>query len=396
MIELNKLYRTALENASLVRAFHKRYLYIRLKQRLTKEEKGKKPVLLVSGIRGVGKTTLLLQLFDELKNVFYFSGDSIFVKTSSLYAVVEEAYRNGYETIFIDEIHHYPKWVEEIKNIYDDFNLQVVASGSSTAAIKKGSLLLGRRAIDFPLNPLTFGEYFYLKEGKKYSSQIKDVLDKKATLRWLAEHREVEKYYREYLLTGGFPLEIEKKDSIFKLTKRMIYEDAVAEFNLTEKKVDVIERLLGFLSVSKLGEFSYTSFSLVSGYSKSTIYEAVNMLKELGLLTAIEEEGAKSKAKAIIKLVFSHSNLRAAFAEQLMQTADIGSLREEYFIFHMKNLGFPIFIPKKGKKNPDYKVKIGNKKILFEIGGGSKTRKQFGDEEGILMDDEKLVVLGFV
>jgi hypothetical protein len=47
------------------------------------------------------------ELFDELKDSFYFSADSIIARTSTIYEIVEQAYRAGYKNIFIDEIHKY-------------------------------------------------------------------------------------------------------------------------------------------------------------------------------------------------------------------------------------------------------------------------------------------------
>ena len=393
MIELDKLYRIALENAALTRDYKKRFIYEKLKKLTNSKGRG---AFLISGLRGIGKTTVMLQIFDELKNAFYFSADSSLIRTESIYTTTEQAYRNGYKFIFIDEIHKYPKWVSELKNIYDDFNVKVIASGSSTAAIRKGSIELGRRAMDIEMSPLTFKEFFYLNEGEKYTADMSEVLDKRSAIKWLAEHPRVERYYKNYLDYGGFPIAKTDEKTIFKLIRRMIYEDALAEFSLTRNKVDVAEKLLGFLSVSKLGEFSYTSFSSTSGYAKSTIYDVVNMLKELDILTGIEQESAKSKANEIIKLMFFHPNLRNAVAEQLMKKAEIGSLREEYFVFHMREIGIPVFIPKKMKKNPDYLVKINNKKMLFEIGGRSKTNKQLSGKDGTVLGDEALIVLGFV
>ena len=394
MAEIDKLYRIAVENAAQVSSYKRRFAYEKLRELLDEKAQGKKPAILISGLRGIGKTTLMLQLFNDVKGAFYFSADSIIVKTSTIYNLVEEAYRQGYSSIFIDEIHKYPRWIEELKNIYDDFNVRIIASGSSTAAIKKGSIILGRRALDFPLSLLTLREFFYLKENEDYAATMDDVMDRKAVIRWLATHPKAEKYYKEYLSVGGFP--IAESGAIFKLIKRMIYEDALAEFSLTKNKVDVSERLLGFLSLSKPGEFSYTSFSSMSGYAKSTIYEVVEMLKELGLLRSVGEKTPKTEAKGSMKLLFSHPNLRAAFADQLMKEPEIGALREEYFLFHMANLGYPTSLPKKMKKNPDYNVKIDNSELLFEIGGASKTAKQLGGREGIVLDDEALVVLGFV
>ncbi len=391
MAEFDRLYRIALENAAIAKNYRKRYLFTEL-EHVTKARK--KGITLISGIRGVGKTTLMLQLFNRIENAFYFSADSVLVRSKRIYDMVENLYRQGYTTIFIDEIHKYPRWIEELKNIYDSFNVRIVASGSSTAAIKKGNISLGRRSIGISLTPLEFGEFIYLKTGKRYSASFAEMLDKKKAMQWMAEHPEVEKYYGEYLIHGGFP--IEAKEQIFPLVKKMIYEDALAEFSLTRNKVDVAERLLGFLSLSRPGEFSYTSFSNMSNYAKSTIYETVNMLKELEILCAVEGKKPKEAAKGTIKLLFSHPNIRVAFAEQLMNDAAKGALREEYFVFHMNALGIPLQIPKKGRKNPDYLANIKGKELICEVGGKAKSRAQLMGKKGVVLSDENLVVLGFV
>jgi len=395
-IDIDKIYKIALENAVRTQTLRKRFLYNDLQKRIkAKTTNTKSPALLISGIRGIGKTTLLLQLFHQENNAFYFSADSLLVKSSTVYSLVEQAYRSGYKTIFIDEIHTYPHWIEELKNIYDDFNIQIIASGSSMASIRKGAIMLGRRAQDIPLSPLTFNEFFYLREGHLYNAEFENLFDKKNLIRWLAEHPHIEKHYKEYLAIGGFPLSIEK-NTIFNLIKRMIYEDAVAEFSLTKNKIDIIDRLLSFLSLSPPGEFSYTSFSTTTGYGKSTIYEAVHLLKELGIIRIIEQDSPKAQAKATIKILFSHPNFRHAFAQETMQDATISALREEYFTFHMSQLGFHLSIPKNLKKSPDYEIKIKNKKWIFEIGGASKSAIQLEHREGLILNDNHLIFLGFV
>ncbi|HIH22859.1 TPA: AAA family ATPase [Candidatus Micrarchaeota archaeon] len=397
-ISLDALYRVALENANRAKEYRKRYVYSELRNLLSQFQalKNKKPCILIPGIRGIGKTTIMLQLFSDLKDAFYFTADSLLVKSSTLYSLVEQAHRTGYKTVFIDEIHRYPNWAAELKNIYDSFNVQIVASGSSTAAIKKGSLFLGRRAYEIPLFPLSFGEYVYLQEGQRYEANIIDILNKRASIQWIADHPSVEKHYNNYLLTGGFPFRLEERGSLFSLMKKMIYEDALTEFNLSEAKVDVAERILSFLAASKLGEFSYTSFSSTSGYSKSTVYEGARLLIELELLRVVSGATPKAKANETVKILFSHPNLRAAFADQLMVSPDIGALREEYFVFHLSLLGIPVFLPKKMKKNPDYEAVVFGKHMIFEIGTASKTKKQLQGLEGAVLDPIGLMVLGFV
>ena len=66
----------------------------------------------------------------------------------------------GYQTIFIDEIHKYQGWNQELKNIYDSFpSLKVVFSGSSMLDLVEGSHDLSRRAKLYRLRGLSFREY---------------------------------------------------------------------------------------------------------------------------------------------------------------------------------------------------------------------------------------------
>lgn len=391
MVELDKLYKLAIEASTNI-SITKRYDYQKILN-LVLIKKVKSPFVLISGLRGVGKTTLLLQLFKEIPESFYFLADHILIKRNSLFEIAQEASKNGYNYILIDEIHKYPNWINELKNIYDTLNVQVIASGSSTASIKKGAIFLGRRAINMSLQNLTFGEFVYFKTGQIKETNIEIALDSKASIRWVAENG-VEKFYKEYLHHGGFPYSI--SNIIFSLIKKMIYEDALSEFSLSEKKVDIAEKLISFLASSPPGEFSYTSFSSISGYAKSTVYETVKMLEELELIRIIDEGNATSKAKSLIKIMFSHPNLRSAVSYEMQNEPNIGALREDYFLFHMSNLGYSIKIPKHMRKNPDYLIKMDLKNRLFEIGGSSKSNLQFLGQEGVIMKDENLMALGFV
>src|SRR3990167_3504681 len=117
------------------------------------------------GSRGVGKTTLLLQiiknkLFNKIP-VFYLSADHIYFENHTLYQFVEDLYlTEGIEIFFIDEIHKYPNWNREIKNLYDGFQkLRLIFSGSSSLDIIKGSYDLSRRTKMYHLPGLSFREY---------------------------------------------------------------------------------------------------------------------------------------------------------------------------------------------------------------------------------------------
>jgi len=78
----------------------------------------------IKGSRGVGKTTLLLQYirlnFEPNQSVLYVSLDHLYFLDNTLYDFVSDFYKKGGLFIAIDEVHKYPNWAIEIKNIYDD------------------------------------------------------------------------------------------------------------------------------------------------------------------------------------------------------------------------------------------------------------------------------------
>ena len=89
----------------------------------------------IIGPRGTGKTTLMLQYIkNKIKNIndaFYVSMDHIYFSKISLFEFVQELYQaEGIKIFFLDEIHKYKNWEQELKNIYDSFpDIKIAFSG---------------------------------------------------------------------------------------------------------------------------------------------------------------------------------------------------------------------------------------------------------------------------
>ena len=79
----------------------------------------------IYGDRGVGKTTLICQyLIAKYKSVdkaLYISADNINVLSYGLFNIAQEYFALGGQALFIDEVHKYPNWSLEIKNIIDTY-----------------------------------------------------------------------------------------------------------------------------------------------------------------------------------------------------------------------------------------------------------------------------------
>ena len=99
-------------------------------------------LIVIKGAKGVGKTTLLLQhikrSFPDPQKALYVSLDNIWFGNHTLLELAEYHYTHGGTHLFLDEIHKYKGWEQEIKNIYDSYpRLHVVVTGSSMLKLEE-------------------------------------------------------------------------------------------------------------------------------------------------------------------------------------------------------------------------------------------------------------------
>ena len=91
-------------------------------------------LIAIRGSRGVGKTTLMLQYIKlnyppGSRIALYCTLDSIYFSNHTLLELAEKFYLQGGKHLFLDEVHKYPTWSKELKEIYDLYpSLQVVLS----------------------------------------------------------------------------------------------------------------------------------------------------------------------------------------------------------------------------------------------------------------------------
>jgi predicted AAA+ superfamily ATPase len=124
----------------------------------------------LKGARGVGKTTLILQYIKQNlpidKSTLYVSLDNIWFAENTLSALTDQFVKRGGKFLFLDEVHKYPNWSQELKNIYDDYpELKVVFTGSSMLDILNARADLSRRALSFTMQGLSYREYLMLVHG---------------------------------------------------------------------------------------------------------------------------------------------------------------------------------------------------------------------------------------
>lgn len=167
----------------------------------------------VIGMRRVGKTTFLRQLHYQRqqalgpeRSVFIsFDDDRLADQPlAQLDFLLEEYYRNfpslrSRETVhwFLDEIQFVDGWERFVRRILDTEKVEVVVSGSSARLLSREvHTSLRGRGLATIIRPFSFREYLCHRGEEPSQSPGRFTA---------AERSLIEKRFREYLTTGGFP-----------------------------------------------------------------------------------------------------------------------------------------------------------------------------------------------
>ncbi len=131
-----------------------------------------KQVVVLTGLRRVGKSTILYQLIEELlksgvdpKHVLYFSFDEVVedpIKVLEEYARITKVnWKEEKVFLFFDEIHKLKNWSSKLKLLYDSLpNLKICVSGSASITVEREVAKdLAGRYFSFDVQPLTLQEF---------------------------------------------------------------------------------------------------------------------------------------------------------------------------------------------------------------------------------------------
>jgi predicted AAA+ superfamily ATPase len=383
---ISETFHRLIENLSFSQT---RYLYpsFNLRNRLTG----------VIGSRGVGKTTLLLQyikneLLKEGK-CFYFSADLIYFQQTSLLEFVRDLHViEGYHTIFIDEIHKYQGWNQELKNIYDSLpSLKIVFSGSSMLDLVAGSYDLSRRAKLYHLYGLSFREYLnFTLNASLNPIAFEEILQNTGVV--LKELKSVERilpHFKEYLQKGYYPFVFEDPHSYYeKVTRvidKIIFEDVANYYNLKTPNLQYFKRLLTYFASIPPGDLNAHNLAKNLGIDHKTVEHYMKILESVGLIREMKPyEGGSPGLRKPSKVLLDNSNLLHTLQQYLGKQSSKGMERELFFVQSLKNAGIDLFY----SKQADYRTR----EVLFEIGGKNKTREQLKEvkEPSYLVKDDIL------
>ncbi len=376
----------------------KKFLYrnnLKYQRYFIKENKIKHLLTIITGQRGVGKTTTIAQymaLHSEL-NSLYVSMDSFLIGELSMYEIAESFEMQGGKLLCFDEIHKYSNWSQELKSIYDEFpNLQIIASGSSALEIDKGSHDLSRRGHQLRMYGMSFKEYLELTLGIELRGlSLDDILLSHETIAFdmVMQFEELDKkilpLFKVYLKTGYYPysLSVEDEEVFFDLLRQNINVSLSSDLlfvypSLDGNSIKKLKLLLSIImqSVPFVPVIEKLKSILEIGDGR-TLKDYFIKLEDAGILKLLMKSSSKglTKLEKPEKIYLDNSNLL------YITEANIGTVRETFFL-NIVSSKHDVTYPKKG----DFLV---DDRYLFEIGGKNKGFKQIKDIENsfVVADD---------
>ncbi|MBI5447096.1 MAG: ATP-binding protein [Gammaproteobacteria bacterium] len=337
------------------------------------------------GPRGVGKTTLMLQYIKENlakdQKVFYFSADAIYFRQSTLLGFINDLYNlEGHRFFFIDEIHKYANWNQELKNLYDAFpDIKIVYSGSSMLELIKGSHDLSRRAKIYHLSGMSFREYLNFSQKNNIEAiELSALLTDPQNFNKLGSINTVMGYFKKYLENGYYPFVFEEPhtyyERVMSIIEKIIFEDIPNYFDLKTHNLHLFQQILSYLSTVQPGEVNTNNIAKNMNIAHQTIFNYLTILESVGLIQMVYPfEGGNQYLRKPQKIFLHNTTLLYTLQQFVGEPLNKSTLRELYFIQAMRDANQKIYY----SKQADYRTKTH----IFEIGGKNKTTKQITDSE---------------
>lgn len=363
----------------------------------------RQPLLLIVGMRGAGKTTLLLQHLrtgheHEPTRVLYLTADDIHLGGTRLVDVAERfALGFGGRLLVVDEIHRYPGWQQEIKNVHDLLpDLQLIATGSSSLDLARGAYDLSRRALVGELPQLSFREFLALDQGVEHGAvTLGDLLGHHADLSGaiVADLRDrgttVLERFRAYLDAGAYPFFLGKRpfdfhQQVVGALQAVLYQDIPAAFGTAPQAAVTLQRLLNLVTTSEPYVPNIEGLARDLGIAKETAYHYLDYLERSHVLAPLPRARAGSPAvRKPAKIYLANPTLYAAVAGVKGLTVRLGTLRESFLLSHLSVDHRVTAHPK-----ADFVVEHADGPVVIEVGGRGKGAPQLGGRDrGVLALD---------
>lgn len=382
--------------------------------------------IMIPGLRGIGKTTIIYQLYNYLtkeknvpeKNIFYLDVHELKTTFNEGIQDIFELYLEDiHQTtlvnldekvfFFVDEAQFDENWAKYAKILFDkSFNVFCIFTGSSALDLEVNTDA-ARRLMKKTIFPCNFQEYLLLKHNLNLSQNNfkdlilkgdSDTINKAIECEKLIKHELInldndpEIEFKKYLHSQGFPFAL-KMDEISthlhtnEMIEKIVSDDLKSYYSYNNGTDKIILRIINYLATKKPGNTSSSTLAQSLNINVRTVNSILAALEKSQLIFSVAAYGSAGKMLKkppeyffltpslksaqnyrIGKYDLNHDKCYATLLENQVASSLYRLSKET-----QESLG--IFYDSK-KKGVDFIVKHLDKKIPIEVGIGKKTKSQ--------------------
>jgi predicted AAA+ superfamily ATPase len=344
----------------------KRSLFPSLKNALTDQR-----IVVITGMRRVGKTTSLRWLLDQIP-----SQNKIFLDLERLdqRAVFQEI---NYElvlnflcnqgldlsqpmTVALDEIQYAPNLPSVVKYLYDHHGIKFLLTGSSSYYLKHffTESMAGRKVV-YEMFPLGFGEFLDFR-GIPYR--------RRTSLEEMRfdpyEFERLKCHYDEFVTFGGLPnVVLEPRPDV----KREILSDILSSYINIDvqamagfRKIGELQQLLKALPMRMGNKLDYSKLSRIIGISRPTLNEYLEFLEKTYVVFQLPAYASPDKTVALGNKLYFRDNGIAS----ILSNPGEGALFENAIFNQLNGYGELAYLSKGNEYEVDFVLTPPNQKSV--------------------------------
>ena len=326
-------------------------------------------IKVITGIRRSGKSTLLNQIIDELKDngtkndkIIYINFEDIdmsFIKNDiDLNSYIKKRIKGKEKYyLFFDEIQNVKDWEKAINSFKATKNVSIFITGSNSNLLS-GELatLLAGRYVSFRIQPFSFKEVLEVKN--------------------LNNNEFIEKEFEEYMKWGGMPQrfafkeEIEIKNYLMDLYDSIVIKDIVSRYKI--KDVELLNRILEYLMSTPAQQFSVTNIvnylkNENRNCSNETIYNYLSYIENSFIMNKAKRYDIKGKKVLSTNDKYYLTDLGLGQVKSSNKTKGIGSVLENIVYNELIDRGYEVLVGKTDSSEIDFIASYFDEKVYIQV-----------------------------
>lgn len=347
-------------------------------------------IKVIMGIRRCGKSVLLLQIIDELKEkgieekqiiyINFENEDYSFIKNDiDLHNYIKEKITNKEKYyLFFDEIQNVKDWEKAINSFKTSKNVSIFITGSNSDLLS-GELAthLAGRYVSFKIYPLTFSEVCELKNIK--------------------EKEDIEEAFDDYITWGGMPQrfmltdEIQTKTYLSDVYDSIVVKDIITRFGI--KDLDLFNRIVEYIVTTPSQNFSAESLSNYFAnkdnreVSKVTLYNYLEYMSKAMLINKADRYDIRGKRILNGKYKYYLTDLGLGQVKNIGKRQQLGAYLENIVYNELISRGYDVKIGNLEKAEIDFIATRFKEKIYIQVAyilaDDTVMDREFGAYKGI-------------